>query len=78
MAKYRIIEVKDKFGYPWYYAQKLVDMVWSDLDGKGWSGEKAAMNVIRRDVVGIVVHEITSEEILSEMAAFQKELEGHD
>lgn len=78
MAKYRIIEDKDKYGYSWYYAQKLVDMIWCDLDGKGWINQEAAMGVIRRDVVGKVVCEIDSEQIKAEMAAFQKELEDHD
>lgn len=78
MNRYRIIEDKDKYGYSWYYAQKLVDMVWTDLDGKGWINQEAAMGVIRRDVVGKVVCEIDSEQIKAGLAAFQRELEDHD
>ena len=78
MAKYRIIEDKDKYGYSWYYAQKLIDMQWCDIDGRGWINQEAAMGVIRRDVVGKVVCEIDSEQVQAEISAFQKELNGDD
>lgn len=71
MNKYRIIEIKDRLGYPWYVPQRLsADDTWEDIS-QGWINQKAAMDRIRRDITHKVVWEGTEEEVLRPMQEWQ-------
>ena len=64
MNKYRIIEFKDKYGYPVYVAQKCHDKVmWMDICPAMISKE-GAIDSIRKDITKQVVWEGTEEDVL--------------
>lgn len=70
MTDYRIIEAKDEYGCVWYFPQKKIGEIWTDLDGKGgWINIKAAMASIRKDVTGKVAWQGTSDDIQKELQA---------
>ena len=71
MNKYRIIEIKDRRGYPWYVPQRLsADDTYEDIS-QGWINQQAAMERIRRDITQKVVWEGTEEEVLRPMQEWQ-------
>jgi hypothetical protein len=75
MNKYRIIEVKDEYGFAWYVPQRLsVNDTWEDIS-QGWINQDAALDRIRRDITQKVVWEGTEEDVLSPMQEWQDEHE---
>ena len=70
MNKYRVVEVKDRYGYEWYIPQRLSeDNTW-EVISQGWINKEAAMDRIRRDITQKVVWEGTEEEVLRPMQEF--------
>ena len=67
MNKYRVIEVKDRYGCEWYVPQRLSsDITWEDIS-QGWINQEAALDRIRRDITQKVVWEGTEEDVLSQL-----------
>ena len=76
MNKYRVIEIKDGRGYPWYVPQRLsVDDTWEDIS-RGYINKEGAMERIARDITQKVVWEGTEEEVLRRMQEYQDEYEN--
>lgn len=76
MKEYRIIEIKDRYGYPWYVPQRLSpDNTWEDIS-QGWINQEAALDRIRRDITQKVVWEGTEEEVLRPMQEYQEKYEN--
>ena len=76
MKKYRIIEIKDRYGYAWYVPQRLSpDKTWEDIS-QGWINQEAALDRIRRDITQKVVWEGTEEEVLKPMQEHQETYEN--
>ena len=76
MNKYRVIEIKDRRGYPWYVPQRLsVDDTWEDIS-LGYINKEGAMERIARDITQKVVWEGTEEEVLRRMQEYQDEYEN--
>jgi hypothetical protein len=72
MNGYRIIEVKDQYGYDWYIPQRLsTDNTWEDIS-QGWINQEAAMDRIRRDITHKVVWEGSEEDVLRPMKEHQE------
>lgn len=77
MNEYRIIAVKDLYGYDWYIPQRLSpDNTWEDIS-QGWINKEAAMDRIRRDITHKVVWEGSEEDVLRPMKEHQEEY-GND
>lgn len=78
MNKYRVIEIKDRYGYTWYVPQRLSpDNTWEDIS-QGWINQEAALDRIRRDITQKVVWEGTEEEVLRPMQEWQKKFNDND
>ena len=76
MNKYRIIEVKDLYGYAWYVPQRLSpENAWEDIS-QGWINQEAAMDRIRRDITHKVVWEGSEEDVLKPMQEYQEKYEN--
>lgn len=76
MNKYRIIEIKDRYGYTWYVPQRLsLDKTWEDIS-QGLINQEAALDRIRRDITQKVVWEGTEEEVLRPMQEYQEKYEN--
>lgn len=76
MNKYRIIEIKDSYGYAWYVPQRLSpNNTWEDIS-QGWINQEGALDRIRRDITQKVVWEGTEEEVLRPMQEYQEKYEN--
>lgn len=76
MNKYRVVEAKDRYGYAWYFPQRLsCEGTWEDIN-QGCITLEAAMDRIRRDITHCVVWEGTEEDVLKPMQEFQDKYEN--
>lgn len=72
MNKYRIIEIKDRHGFPWYVPQQLSsDDTWESV-GKGYLNKEGAFERIAQVISQKVVWDGTEEDVLRLMNEHQE------